>query len=328
MVTIKEIAKMADVSRSTVSRVLNNSGYVSVESRKRVEKVIEKTGYVPSEQAKSLRTKRTKIIGVILPTIQTETPSRIVTGLGKELSLHGYQILLANTNLDKEKEMEYFDLLKVRQVDGIVLIATNIKSELINKIKETRIPFVMVGQEAEEISHVTNNDYHAARDITRFLIEKGHDKIGFIGVDETDRAVGYWRKKGFLDEMAANGLKVEESWVQQGIFDIDSGYESMRKILMNSLQQPTATFAVTDRLAIGAMSYLKQQQKRIPEDMAIVGVGASEMSKYLEPPLTTIDYQNEKAGEKAAKQLIALINSEPVEEKIVIDYKLIIRDSV
>src|SRR5690606_35553402 len=122
MVTIKEIAEMAGVSRTTVSRVLNNSGYVSEDARKRVEKVIEETGYVPSEQAKSLRTKKTKVIGVILPTIQTETPSRIVTGVGKELSKNGYQILLANTNLDKQKEVDYLDLLRLRQVDGIILI--------------------------------------------------------------------------------------------------------------------------------------------------------------------------------------------------------------
>ncbi|MFC3040718.1 LacI family DNA-binding transcriptional regulator [Virgibacillus xinjiangensis] len=328
MVTIKDIAKLANVSRSTVSRVLNNSGYVSEDARKRVEEVIEETGYVPSEQAKSLRTKKTKVIGVILPTIQTETPSRIVTGVGKELAKHGYQILLANTNLDKDKEFEYLDLLKVRQVDGIILIATNTEPELMEKIKAINIPFVMIGQESEEVMYVSYDDYQAARDLTSFLIDEGHEKIGFIGVDETDRAVGHERKRGYLDEMESRKLPVEKEWMQQGIFDIDSGREAMKRMIESIGERPTAVLAVTDRLAIGAMSYLKQQGMSIPDEMAVAGFGASEMSQYIDPPLTTVDYQNEQAGIEAAKQIMASIRSQNVQEKVILDGRLIIRNSV
>ncbi|QHS21835.1 LacI family transcriptional regulator [Virgibacillus sp. MSP4-1] len=328
MVTIKEIAEMAQVSRSTVSRVLNDSGYVSEEAREKVEKVIEETGYVPSQYAKSLRTKKTKVIGVILPTIQTETPSRIVTGLGKELEKHGYQILLANTNHNKEKELEYLDLLQVRQVDGIVLIATNTAPELIKKIREIPIPVVMIGQEAEDVMYVSYNDYDAARALTSLFIQKGHTKIGFIGVDESDKAVGILRKQGYYDEMQANGLPVEKNWVQKAVFNIDSGYDAMKKIHTSASDLPTAVFAVTDRLAIGAMSYLKQEGLRIPDDVAVAGIGASEISQYIHPKLTTIDYQNEKAGEEAAKQLLSCIHSKKVKDKIILDYRLIEKDSV
>ncbi|WP_010095309.1 LacI family DNA-binding transcriptional regulator [Ornithinibacillus scapharcae] len=329
MVTIKDIAEMAGVSRTTVSRVLNNSGYVSEDARKRVEKVIEETSYAPSEHAKSLRTKKTKVIGVILPTIQTETPSRIVTGLGKELSENGYQILLANTNLDKAKELEYLELLRLRQVDGIVLIATNTESELLDKIKTLNIPVVIVGQEVEEdIMYVTYDDYHAARDLTSLLIQRGHSKIAFIGVDEADRSVGYLRKKGFLDEMKASGLTVEPEWVQKAIFNINSGHHAMENILSKAVDTPTATIAVTDRLAIGAMSYLRENGIGIPDQMAIAGFGASEMSQYLIPSLTTIDYQNEMAGEEAAKQLLAKLHSKKYQEQIILSYRLLVRDSV
>jgi LacI family transcriptional regulator, sucrose operon repressor len=327
LVTIKDIAEMASVSRSTVSRVLNNSGYVSDDARKRVEEVIEKTGYVPSRYAKSLRTKKTKVIGVILPTIQTETPSRVVTGLGKELSKHGYQILLANTNHNKEKELEYLDLL-MRQVDGIVLIATNTKPELMQKINEISLPIVLIGQEAEGVMCVTYDDYHVARELTAFLIEKGHKRIGFIGVDESDRAVGYLRKKGFFDEMMAHHLAIEEAWIQKAVFDIDSGYTAMENMIKCCSKRPTAIVAVTDRLAIGAISYLKQQGFNVPKDMAFIGIGASELSQYVDPSLTTVDYKNEKAGEEAARQILARIRSEKYQEKIVLDYRLIIRDSV
>ncbi|RDW19765.1 LacI family DNA-binding transcriptional regulator [Oceanobacillus chungangensis] len=331
MVTIKDIAEMAKVSKSTVSRVLNNSGYVSEDARMRVEKVVEQTNYTPSQHAKSLRTKKTKIVGVILPTIQTETSSKIVTGLGREFSKLGYEILLANTNLNKEKEFEYLDLLKVRGVDGIVLIATNTEPKLLEKIKEINIPLVMVGQAAEGMMSVTYDDYHASRELTSLLIDKGHERIAFIGVDETDQAVGM-RKKGFLQEMAAHQLEVSETWLEKGIFDIDSGYDAMEKILSNSRRSPnkipTALIAVTDRLAMGAMSYLKKQGMRVPEDMAIAGFGASEFAQYLDPPLTTVDYQNEKAGEEAAIQLINCMHSKNHTEKIVLDYRLIERTSI
>ncbi|RLL41794.1 LacI family transcriptional regulator [Oceanobacillus piezotolerans] len=335
MVTIKNIAEMAKVSRTTVSRVLNNSGYVSEDVRKRVEKVIEETGYIPSHYAKSLRTKKTKIVGVILPTIQTETSSRIVTGIGKEISQHGYEILLANTNLNQEKEIEYLELLKERRVDGIILIATNTEPALVEKIKEMNIPLVMIGQEANGIMSVTFDDYHAARELTRTFIKKGHEDIAFIGVDETDRAVGYRRKKGFLDEMAAHEINVNEEWIQKAIFDIDSGYDTMEKILsktgaISKRSAPTAVIAVTDRLAIGAINYMKKQGIRIPEDVAIAGFGASEITRYLDPPLTTVDYHNEKAGEEAARQLFNRMQAQTQEgtEKVVLNYRLVLRKSL
>lgn len=328
MLTIKEIAAMAKVSRSTVSRALNNSGYVGEDARKRIEKVIKETGYIPNEQAKALRTKKTKVIGVILPTIQTETSSKIVTGLGKELAIHGYQILLANTNLDKNKEVEYLDLLKVRQVDGIILIATNTEPILLQKIKELNIPFAMIGQEATDIFCVTYGDYQTAQTLTSLLIERGHKKIAFIGVDESDRAVGFLRKKGYLDVMARNNLPVEKAWVQKGIFDIDSGFNAMEQIMMNAKDKPTAIFAVTDRLAIGALNYLKANDFELPNDMAVVSIGGSELSAFVVPTLTTVDFRYEEAGEASAKQLLALIREEKVAEKITIGYRLIIRDSI
>jgi LacI family sucrose operon transcriptional repressor len=329
MATIKEIAEMANVSRTTVSRVLNNSGYVSEDVRRRILKVIEETGYVPSEHAKSLRTKKTKVIGVILPKISTETSSRLVAGIDEELAEKGYQILLANTNLDMEKELEFMKLLKVRQVDGIILAATNVNKRLIQQINQIDIPFVVIGQNIDGVSNVLYNDYHAAREMVSLFIKKQHKKIGFIGVDESDVAVGYLRKQGYLDEMKSNDLSVEKDWIQKGIFDIESGYDAMKRIIENSSSVPTAIFAVTDRLAIGAIKYLNEQAYKIPSDMAIAGIGASEISQYTYPPLTTIDYRNEEAGKEAAKLLIETIEVDnKLSKKITLDYRLLLRDSV
>ncbi|PLR77440.1 LacI family transcriptional regulator [Bacillus sp. V3-13] len=330
MITINAIAERAGVSRTTVSRVLNNSGYVSDEARKRVLKVIEETGYVPNEYAKSLRTKKTKVVGVVLPKISTETSSRLVNGIDKVLSVESYQILLTNTNLEPEKEIEYLKLLKSRNVDGIVLSATNVNDELLKEIATLKIPFVAVGQEIPDVSTVVFNDFYAAKEMAELLINEGYKKMAFIGVDPADRSVGLSRKEGYLAALKEHNLPIEDNWQQTGIFDVQSGYKAMKTILEKTTELPNAVLAVTDRLAIGAMQYLKESGYRIPEDMAVAGMGASEMSKYVSPSLTTMDFNYEKAGEEAARQILKKIN-EPQEknkQNIVLNYRIIKRNSI
>ncbi|MFJ5714366.1 LacI family DNA-binding transcriptional regulator [Neobacillus sp. NPDC093127] len=329
MVTIKEIAERANVSRTTVSRVLNSSGYVSEEAKKRVLKVIEETSYVPSENAKSLRTKKTKVIGAVLPKISTETSSRLVKGMDEILAPEGYQILLTNTNLEPEKEIEYLKLLKSRHVDGIILSATNINRPLVEEIYNLKIPFVTVGQTISGLANVIFDDYQATKDMVNFLVQKGHNNIAFIGVDEQDRAVGYLRKSGYLDAMKENNLYIENNWVKKGIFNVESGFECMKAILDASQNKPTAVLAVTDRLAIGAMQYLKEAGITIPDDIALAGMGASELSKYITPALTTIDFSIEEAGREAALLILKKINGENSHEIIKkIHYRLIERASI
>jgi LacI family transcriptional regulator, sucrose operon repressor len=329
LITIKEVAKRANVSSATVSRMLNDSGYVSEEARERILKVIEETGYVPSENAKSLRTKKTKVIGVILPKLGSETMSRMVNGLDRVLAAKGYQLLLANTNLSAEKEIEFLKLLKSRDVEGIILSATNTNEQLVEEIQKLKIPFVVVGQDMPDTPSVVFNEIMATQDMIEYLIEKGHEKVAFIGVSESDRAVGLMRKKGYLAAMEKHGLPIEEHWIQTAFFDVGSGYRAMKNMMEKSAQRPTAVFAVTDRLAIGAMNYIKEAGLRIPEDMALAGVGASELSQYVTPSLTTVDFQYNKAGQEAANLILSLINQKNIHtSKIVLDYGLVKKDSV
>ncbi|MCA0971541.1 LacI family transcriptional regulator [Halobacillus litoralis] len=329
MTTINDIAKLAEVSRTTVSRALNNSGYVSEDARKRIMKIVEETGYMPSQSAKSLRTKRSGVIGIILPRLSTETSTRVVAGINEELAKEGFQILLTDTELDKQKEIDYIRLLKSRHVDGIILLATNVNEQLIKAIKDVEIPVLAIGQELPGVPSLVYDDYHAAADLTNMIIQKGHERVAFIGVTKEDPSVGGLREQAYRDKMEQSGLEVQESWVGEGDFSIESGYEQMKSILKRSKgNEPTALFAVTDRMAIGAMEYLKEQGYRIPEDMAVVGIGASAMSKYVTPSLTTIDYHNAEAGKKAAHLLMRKLKNEKIEEKFELTYRLISRNSV
>ncbi|WP_028783789.1 LacI family DNA-binding transcriptional regulator [Thalassobacillus devorans] len=329
MTTINDIAKMANVSRTTVSRVLNNNGYVSESARERVMKVVEETGYIPSVSAKSLRTKRSGVIGVILPKISTETASRVVGGINEVVAKEGFQILLTDTELNHEKEIEYIRLLHSRHVDGIILLATNVNDRLLHAIEDARLPFISLGQELPGVTSIVYDDYHASKDMTNMIINKGHKKIAYIGVGEDDPAVGVLRKQGFIETIEEAGLKLEESWLSYGDFSIESGYESMKQIIeTNPGNFPTAVFVVTDRMAIGAMEYLKEQGLQIPQDIAITGIGASVMSKYVSPSLTTIDYFNKEAGIMAAELLLEQLQDQNTNKKFLQNYRLIERDSV
>lgn len=330
MITIKEIAKRAKVSRTTVSRVLNNSGYVSEESRARVMKVIEETGYVPSQHAQSLRTKKTKVIGVILPKVSTSTSGEIVMGIDEVFRERGYQILLTNTNLEPEKEIEYLKLLVSRRVDGIILVATNLNQKLIKEIDELTIPFVTVGQDFPNTSCVVYDDYNASKTLMNLFIEKGRNEIAYIGVQESDRAVGVERKRGYLDALKENGILIDETLIGMGHFNTESGYHAMKQIIEKRPSLPNGVFAATDRMAIGAMTYLKELKIRIPEDISVAGIGASEMAKYVSPPLTTIQYEHKHTGREVASLLLTQIEEEqiPMHKKIILSHRLVERGSM
>ncbi|WP_271399025.1 LacI family DNA-binding transcriptional regulator [Salinicoccus roseus] len=328
MITINDIAEMAGVSRTTVSRVINSTGYVSEKARRRVMDVIEETGYVPSQHAKSLRTKETKIIGVILPKISTDTSSRTVNGMNSVFEGIGYQILLTTTDLERQKEIEHLRLLQNRQVDGIILIATNVDQTLVDEIKASKVPVVVVGQEMAGVPSVIFDDHAAARRMTELLIEKGRRSIGYIGVDEADRSVGVQRKAGYLEAMAQHGIEVEDAWLEAGDFSIDSGYEAMARML-EAPEKVDAVFAATDRMGLGAWRCIRRYGLDIPGDIAVVGIGSSETSRFIEPALTTIEYEHEQAGSVAARVMMQLLQGKKkIPDKKVLDFKLVERDSI
>ena len=332
MRTIKDIAKLADVSRTTVSRVLNDSGYVSEKSRKKVLDVIEETGYVPSQHAKSLRTKETKIIGVILPKISTDTSSRTVDGMNEVFGEKGYQILLTSTNLDKAKEIEHLRLLQNRQVDGIVLLATNTDEDLIREIQDSKVPVVVIGQEVPHdsgIPSVVFDDYGAAVKLMEALIGSGRRKIGYVGVEAADQAVGVLRKRAYLDVMERHGLESGAPSVQTGDFSIESGYEAASRMFSDGTGDIDAIFAATDRMGIGVWKYLREAGISVPAQVAVVGIGSSETSRFIEPAMTTVEYEFEAAGRAGAEILLSILNgSDDRADKKILDFKLVSRDSL
>lgn len=328
---IIDIAKLAGVSKSTVSRYLNN-GYVGAESREKIKKVIDDAGFMPQSYAKSLRTGKTNLIGVIVPKISTETAPRVVQGITEVLSENNYDVLIANTNLSVEKEFEYLNIFKNNQVDGVIFMGTKITPKHKSIMDKLNVPIVVVAQYMDNYPCVYHDDFNAAKYVTEYLIKKNHNNIGFIGVYEEDRSVGLERENGYIAALKENDLKVDIDNLKVGDFTYESGYK-LAKELIDKKNIPTAIFAVTDNLAIATIDCLRDNGLNVPKDIAVVSIGDTRISQVVTPKLTTIHYHYKTSGRKSAEIMLDLLKngvktSKTIKKNIKLSYRLIERKSV
>lgn len=302
---INEIARLAGVSRATVSRYLND-GYVSQAKREQIARVIEETGYVPSRQARQLRTGKTGLIGVIIPKINSQSVSRMVAGISDVLSENHYQTLLANTNNDWHAEVEYLQVFsKKNRVDGIILIASVISDEHREIFSSLNVPLVILGQHVEGHDCVYNDDYHAAYEVTKLALSTA--KVpSYIGVLESDWASGHMRHQGFLNACADAGIVPEPAAQVIGDFTMDGGYFCCEQIL-DAQPNVDAIVCATDTMAFGALACLREYGHRVPEDIQVTGIGDSEFSRAVSPALTTAHLFFKTSGANAALMLLSAL---------------------
>ncbi len=310
---IKDIAKLAGVSPATVSRVMNKNGYVKEEKREAVLKVIKDVDYQPNPIAQSLKNQKSQMLGVIVPKISTETASRVVAGVTEVAKAHGYQVLIANTDLDIEEEINYLKFLSNKSVDGIIMMGTEVTEQHLAVMDKLTVPIVILGQEVKGYTSIVHNDYDASFEMTEYLINQNHRDIAFIGVDEKDEAVGVVRKRAYLDCLKKHAINVDNQLMAIGDFDIDTGYQMMQKILTH--KTPTAVLAVTDHLAIGAIHALLDAGLRVPGDVSVVGIGDIKLAEYLNPPLTTVHYTFKTSGKMAAEAVFELLEDKTKQGK-------------
>lgn len=319
--TINEIAKMAGVSRATVSRYLND-GYVSEEKKERIAGVIAETGYIPSSQAQMLRTKKTGLIGVIIPKISSDSIGRMVDGIGEELAKEGYQLLLASTNNNEREEVRYLQTFRNNYVDGVILIGTIFRKEHRKALEELEVPVVILGQQYEGYACVYQDDCHSARDVAE-LLTKNCRHIAYIGVTPKDKAVGAARKKGFQTALSSKGL--EPVAEKQIAFRMEEGYQTMRQIV-ETIPYIDGVFCATDMIAAGALQYLREAG--LERKVCVTGMGDSRIATILQPSLSTVHFHYKSSGREAARLLIEMLQkSEDVRKEIKMGYQIIERDS-
>ena len=323
---ISEFAEYAGVSKSAVSRYFNN-GYLSSDKREKIEKAIEETSYSPSFSAQTIKTRVTKLVGVILPKLSSESCARITEGISQVLYEHGYQILLVNTANDYSKELEYLELFRQNRVDGVIFLATiftEVHRSLMNKM---HIPVIIVGQQYKGFSCVCHDDYGAAYALTELMLKKGAVSPAYIGVTDEDKAAGEARHNGFLKALSDNGIKLDKQRSAVAEFTVDSGYSCAKKIF-SAAERPDCIFCATDNIAAGAVLFCRENGIKIPEDVMICGVGDSKIGAMAAVPITSARFHYKTAGIEAAQMLLNAIGRASDVPKIMkLDYEIVERES-
>lgn len=330
---IKDVAKMAGVSISTVSRVINNTAKVNEDTRARVEKVLQETNYRPNVLARELQQKKTNTIGVLMAAgdLNLISISETLNTVTDVLRDNGYNMMLANSRFSMEEEIDIFRIFQEKRVDGVLFLAHEFKEEHYNILKNYPAPIVLIGQEYKrlDIPAAIHDDFHAARDATVYLIEHGHERIGYIGCPSHDEATGVKRKRGFEFALESYNLLPDPSLMTVGDFSIQSGYDAIIEMEDSPGGMPTAVFATTDYMAIGAIKALKDKGYKVPEEVSIIGFDDVNVAGFTDPPLTTIRTDKVAVGKNAAHHLLDCIQSGRHDKVIYTSsYALVERESV
>lgn len=321
--TMGDIAKLAGVGKSTVSRYFND-GYVKEETRQKIKKVIDENDYKPNALAQIMKLKQSKNIGIIVPTLDSITSSRMTMAMDEYIRLQGYTPLIVNTNHNELRELKSIENLWELKVDGIVLLATYVTMTHQEIAAKLDIPILFVAQRYKEGYCIVYDDYHAGYDVGSYVGKMGHQDIVYLGVNRRDEAVGVIRKKGVYDALRERGIQ------QIPFLETTFSFDDARKVIAKYLDEhiPSAIICATDNIALACYKEINDRGLKIPDDISLVGFGGYEISSLLTPGLTTIRFENEEAGCMAGKTIIDLIEERDVERKQHVGYTLILGESV
>lgn len=336
-VTISDIAKQANVSQTTVSRVLNNSGYVKDETRKKVLKVMKELNYSPSAIARSLSTKKTNIIGVIVPDINNPFFGDAIKGISNIADKHNLNIILCDADDNIEKEIKAIKLLKEQRIEGMIITPTSVEDEFNNKyldvIENMGIPVVLLEGNVKHsnFSGVFIDNIEGAFKGTEALIKNGHTKIAIItgrinSQSAKDRLVGY--KKA----LAANNIPLNEDYIFYGDYRMKSGYELTNKML-SMKNKPTAVFVSSNMMTLGCVKSLFEQKLTIPGNMAVIGYDDLDIMSLFGVNISYVSVPTMELGMKSMNMLLEELNKNKDKNKdrdikrVILSPKLVLKGS-
>lgn len=321
-ITMDDIASMAGVTKSTVSRYFNG-GSVKESTKERIQEIIEKHNYEPNTFAR-LKARESNVIGVVVPTLNSKITSRVVTSIGRFLRDQGYEALIKDSDHSIDLELKNIQRLITLNVDGILLSAISITDGHRKLIQESPVPVVVLAQDYEDGICVVYDDYGAGKAMGTYVGRSHPKRAGYLGVDETDEAVGIARRSGVIDGL--KGCGVETVAEVSGDYSYESGIRMAEELLRQGPLE--AMICATDRLAFGAYRVLDRYGLRVPEDVSVAGFGGYDESTLLKPRLTTLRFDSYGLGYLGAETLLKMIKGEPVPKKQIVDYKLLEGESV
>lgn len=331
-ITIYDISEKANVSPSTVSRVINGNEKVSEKTRKLVLEKIEELNFRPNALARSLSNKKTHSIGFIVPDIKNPYFSSIYYEVEKEASKRGYTVLLANSKSDYERESELLDVFLQKQVDGIVFMGGRIDTNLCDKKYHKElvdiskiVPIVMTSKSDIPIPQVYADETNASLELIEHLKSQGCKKIGLLGGSD-DINVSKWRRQFCRSACQKLGLEIRPEWVINGSFSIESGRECMEKLFSN-VEMPDAVCCINDEVAVGALNYASSQGFEVPQNILLTGFDGSYMSEAVFPQITTVQCNYDEFGKRVFSLLMSNIRKDRSDRVITVNPRVVVRGS-
>jgi LacI family transcriptional regulator len=326
--TIKDVAELAKVHPSTVSRVINGDSRISEKTKNKVLLIIKKLGYTPNAIARGLKTKRTYTLGMLIPDITNPFFAELARGVEDAASKNSFNIILCNTDDKLKKERTYLEILREKRVDGLILGTSHIRDKSILELEKKKFPYILISRNVERLNKncIIIDDLVGGMMATEYLIKLGHHRIAHISGPLKTRS-GLNRLKGY--QLALKKFKIEynDELVGEGDFRIRGGYQVMKRFLKLT-KPPTAIFAANDLLALGAMQAIQKKNFYIPEDFSIIGFNDIELASFVYPSLTTIRQPILEMGNLAVKMLLnIIIDGEFNQKRVILQPKLIIRGS-
>jgi LacI family transcriptional regulator len=328
-VTIYDVAREAGVSMATVSRVVNNNPNVKPQTRKKVFEAIERLGYRPNAVARGLASKKTTTVGVVIPDISNTMYSEVVRGIEDIANMYHYNMILCNSDKKKDKEIRVINTLLEKQVDGLLFMGGVVTDEHIEAFRNS-VPIVLCATTDENRTMPSVDIDHevAAYDAVKLLIEHGHKNIGMISGNLQDPSNGFARYQGYKRALEEAGIPFRESHVRVGNYRYEAGLDTMDYFLKLS-DRPTAIFAATDEMAIGAIHAIQDSGYLVPEDFSVISVDNVRMASMVRPQLSTIAQPMYDIGAVSMRLLTKLMKKEPVSNPVVVlPHETIIRKSV
>ncbi len=328
-VTRKEVARQAGVSTATISYVINNGPRpVAAETRERILRAIEQLGYYPNELARSLRRQQTTTIGLVIPDLLNPVYASLARSLEKICFEHGYVIIVCSTNRDMDKERRFAELLRAKQVDGVVFLPDSASLEAIDILCEAHVPVVVLEHDVPGQHCITLNDLRGGMIGTEHLLDLGHRRIGFIQ-QEPNYTTSRRRLEGASLALRQAGLEPDPALIVACESDHAAGAAAMDRLLA-LVEPPSAVFAHNDVIALGAMHAIQKAGLSVPGDISVMGYDDIASAAFFAPPLTTISYPKDAMARSAAQRLLMMIDPHcepPAPTTELLPVELVIRQS-
>ncbi len=326
--TIKDIAAKARVSVVTVSRAMNNKPDISAATKERILKIARQLRYTPNSLAKSMVTRKTHAVGLVMPNSKDPFYAEVIHGICQKLSEQGYSTVLCTSEDDADKELSVLHLLRERRVDGILLYPVQRDQRYIQELKSSAVPYVLLNRHTNALKcdYVMNDNVAGALEAVNHLIEKGHKKITYVCA-RPDASSAQERILGCKRAIQQNGLPPSALMVEYCDETIESCHRLVKELVAhNNLH---ALFVWDDRLAIGALKAIQEEGLRIPQDIALVGYDGIEISAHLFPPLTTVLQPSLQIGQTAAQILLERLGSKERgnPKHVVLKPQLVVRET-